>query len=577
MRRLTTSVRAQTSQLAAIALNEKLAAMTKPSEILNAFAASGERFNGVNLATTISRLGRAHRAHHARICSSDEFRTLVRVVARQSQEVGFFHTRQFANMAHGFAKLQFHDSDIFRAISEALLLRSNDLRRVKAQELSSIAWAFATAGPVVAAESAPLFRALSNEIVRRGADNRSGQALSNFAWSCAKTGYASPSLFATLGDAVAERARRGTMSSQGLANTAWAFATLNDPATSALFAAIAPELARRAAAEALKPQELANVAWAYASAGVAAPELFAALAPAATVLARGNGGPRRFKSQERSILAWSFAKAKVRAPALFEALAGDIAAHAPAMGEQALVNAAWGFATAGVRAPALFESVASECARRAPQLKPQELSMAVWSFAKAGVSAPSLFRAIAEEAAPALGDRRPDSVPLRGTWRVLAMSPQDLANVSWAYATAAVDIPVLFGALGSVAARRAGEMSSLELTSTLWSLAMHSAESWDHEIEVMWATLHAKVKLKAAREGKETSALLSEGERQMLRQVRLTAALEAPHIELSALEDPTPPPPPRGVSTAAALHGGGTAGCQNSPWRRALKVVGRFS
>ena len=96
MRGLTTSVRAQTSQLAAIALNEKLAAMTKPSEILNAFAASGERFNGVNLATTISRLGRAHRAHHARICSSDEFRTLVRVVARQSQEVGFFHTRQFA-------------------------------------------------------------------------------------------------------------------------------------------------------------------------------------------------------------------------------------------------------------------------------------------------------------------------------------------------------------------------------------------------------------------------------------------------------------------------------------------------
>jgi hypothetical protein len=62
-------------------------------------------------------------------------------------------------------------------------------------------------------------------------------------------------------------------------------------------------------------QALANTAWAFATAGLRAPELFAALA----VHAEQRMGT--FNAQNLANTAWAFASAGVRAPGLFAALA----------------------------------------------------------------------------------------------------------------------------------------------------------------------------------------------------------------------------------------------------------------
>ena len=75
----------------------------------------------------------------------------------------------------------------------------------------------------------------------------------------------------------AER-RLGNFNVQNLANTAWAFATANQP-DAQLFAASARTAERRLGD--FNVQELANTAWAFATANQLDTQLFAALARAA--------------------------------------------------------------------------------------------------------------------------------------------------------------------------------------------------------------------------------------------------------------------------------------------------------
>jgi len=171
----------------------------------------------------------------------------------------------------------------------------------------------------------------------------------------------------------------GEFNSQGLTNTAWAFATAGVKAPK-LFDAIATEAPAQFSE--FSSQELVNTAWAFATAGAWTLELFEAI-DAAALWRLGE-----FKSQELVTVAWAFAKACFKAPVLFDAIAAEALPRLDEFNSQNLANVAWAFAKAGVTAPELFEAIAATALPRFDEFNPQGVANTAWAFACFGRLSP---------------------------------------------------------------------------------------------------------------------------------------------------------------------------------------------
>ena len=299
-------------------------------------------------------------------------------------------------------------------------------------------------------EAGALFAAVAEAAVRGGLRDFKPQGLANTAWAFATAGHAAPTLL----DAVAtEAVRRGLrdFKPQNLANIAWAFATAGRAAPT-LLDAIVMEAVRRGLRE-FKPQELANTAWAFATAGHAAPTLLDAIATEAV-----RGGLRDFTPQALANIAWAFATAGRAAPMLLDAIATAAVPRLRDFTPQALANIAWAFATAGRAAPTLLDAIATEAVRRGLRdFNAQDLANTAWAFATAGRAAPALLDAIATEA-------------VRHGLR--DFKPQELANTAWAFATAGRAAPTLLDAIATEAVRRGlRDFNEQELANTAWAFA----------------------------------------------------------------------------------------------------------
>ena len=126
-------------------------------------------------------------------------------------------------------------------------------------------------------------------------------------------------------------------------------------------------------------QGLANTAWAFATAGRPEPALFDRLAAASE--------PRLsdFPSFALGQLLWAFAAAGAEAASLFDASAAELSAgRLKELSPQGVSMVAWAFATAGRPAPALFEAIADEAAPRLAEFAPQGLANLAWAFATVG-------------------------------------------------------------------------------------------------------------------------------------------------------------------------------------------------
>ena len=110
---------------------------------------------------------------------------------------------------------------------------------------------------------------------------------------------------------MAER-RLDQFNAQGLANTAWAFATVGQQ-DGQLFKALARMAERRL--DQFNAQELANMAWAFATVGQQDVQLFKALAKMVELRLD------QFNAQELANTAWAFATAGQQDEQLFKALA----------------------------------------------------------------------------------------------------------------------------------------------------------------------------------------------------------------------------------------------------------------
>jgi len=195
---------------------------------------------------------------------------------------------------------------------------------------------------------------------------------------------------------------------------------------------------------------LANSVWAFATAGVAAPQLFEAVAIEA------SRRIKEFNSQKLANTVWAFATAGVTAPQLFEAVAIEALRKIKKFNSQNLANTAWAFATSDVAAPQLFEAIARQAQIRINEFNPQAVANAAWAFATAGVAAPKLFEAIASEA-------------LR---RVKEFKSQEVANTAWAFACVGWEQNHIFEEFGSAIAGDLDKFEDLEL-SQLYVVALH--------------------------------------------------------------------------------------------------------
>lgn len=214
-----------------------------------------------------------------------------------------------------------------------------------------------------------------------------------------------------------------------------------------------------------KAQEIANLVWALSKAGLAAPDLFDAVAR------ETRHRLHEFKPQELSNTAWAFSKAGVRAPAFFAAIAAEAIPQLALFKAQELANLVWSFATVREPAPRLFEEVAREAMPRAHEFNSQELGNFAWAFAKADHSAHALFNALAAEAVPRLHE----------------FKAQELANTAWAFATAGVRHDELFAALARVFVTRVHLFKSQEVSNTIWAFATAGAD----EPELFYAAAEA--------------------------------------------------------------------------------------
>jgi len=351
-----------------------------------------------------------------------------------------FKSQELANTAWAFATAGFAAPELFAAIAveaaprlrsrcaaeEALLPQEPVSEAWRPQEVSNVAWAFATAR----FRCDDLIDALSKAAVAHSAD-MNPQALANTAWALSTLlsldeGDARLE-FESSGPKAAFRAlassARSTINSfkaRELSSLAWAFAKAHHGAAldgrdrKRLFDSIAASALRRM--ETFDAQGLSNVAWAFATAGEGKAVLFEALAkealsfesgrasvsaadPPSTadrVMADFAAAPARrrlsaFNPQELANFAWAFSKADVEASALFQVLAEECVTAASYFNAQELANVAWAYSNAGIEAPKLYNAVASEAVVKIRLFKPKEVSSLAWAFSAKGIATPAEF------------------------------------------------------------------------------------------------------------------------------------------------------------------------------------------
>ncbi|CAE8632317.1 unnamed protein product, partial [Polarella glacialis] len=184
--------------------------------------------------------------------------------------------------------------------------------------------------------------------------------------------------------------------------------------------------------ELMEPRFLCGqLAWAFAATGCDEPELFQAIADAATNKKSNNNNSNKsnnndinnnntinsskksnnndinnnsnnndinnYLASDLSNLAWAFAALGYQSPELFRALATRSQSVMHDFNPQDLSNLVWAYSTLGVHDSALFHSVGLEVPRKIREFGMQELSNLAWAFSVAGCASPAVFGAIEQE------------------------------------------------------------------------------------------------------------------------------------------------------------------------------------
>ena len=203
-----------------------------------------------------------------------------------------------------------------------------------------------------------------------------GHSLTSIAWAVGKLQLAHPVLLASLTEQVRAQLRRNALDAFGVANVAWALATLREAheADPALLDALAD--AACAMPTSFKPQELTNLVWAFATLKRRHNALFEALAATATERAG------EFTPQGLSQTVWSFSKLGLSKHTLLLAAAATVCQRAPRFDAQSIATLAWAFANLEVEHGPLLAALSREAVARPEAFDSSSCAQLLWSLSR---------------------------------------------------------------------------------------------------------------------------------------------------------------------------------------------------
>jgi hypothetical protein len=310
--------------------------------VLSIYSNERSGFNGVNLATVVSKLGRVQsRDYAAAVVQHPSFRALLtdleQVMAAPPGPKHFGSAREVGTVVHGLARLGVPRTRIAK-ILEAVEGNSR--------------WLVATGSP---------------------------QCVANTAWAFAKLGVPAPALFGNISERASTLVKSGN--AQAVSNTAWAFATLNVPPLESLGLFKMIDEHASALVKNGNPQTVSNTAWAFASLSIPAPALCGQIEEAAAELVE-RGNPLSIANT-----AWALMKMKWDAPQFFEAVNSRCEYLIKEGNAQNLANTAMAFADVGanadMRGEAFFACLQSAAESRRDFLETadaQNICLVCWSL-----------------------------------------------------------------------------------------------------------------------------------------------------------------------------------------------------
>mmetsp|Transcript_73438 Transcript_73438/g.212702 ORF Transcript_73438/g.212702 Transcript_73438/m.212702 type:complete len:744 (-) Transcript_73438:87-2318(-) len=243
--------------------------------------------NLINLSTAVHRAAklalvcslrdREHYMNHPCMCSLkralvDNITTSISptgVWTRQrSTEERSSEMRCLSIICWSCATIRFREESFFKRVAVGSRGR---LQEMKPFELSNLLWSFAK----LSIGGEDFFGAVAPHLLKRPHGSFSPQCLATIAWAFGTAKVHNHALFSSFARELASAAPM--MATQGIANTAWAFARVRRQEAS-LFRALAEAACREHILVAFKPQELSNVVWAFATVGLPSRPLFSHLA-----------------------------------------------------------------------------------------------------------------------------------------------------------------------------------------------------------------------------------------------------------------------------------------------------------
>ncbi|KOO28974.1 kynurenine 3-monooxygenase and related flavoprotein monooxygenase [Chrysochromulina tobinii] len=198
----------------------------------------------------------------------------------------------------------------------------------------------------------------------------------------------------------------GGVTARSLTSVAWAVGKLR-LSDKRLLAALTARAAAQLAADALDAFGIANVAWALATLHTAAmsattrtvgldDECGGGLCDALAVAACARASD--FKPQELTNLVWAFATLKWRHARLFEQLADVASARLAEFSPQGLSQTLWAYSKLGLTKHGLFGAVANAALPRLGSFDPQSIATLAWAFANLEIEHAPLAAAVCREA-----------------------------------------------------------------------------------------------------------------------------------------------------------------------------------
>lgn len=241
--------------------------------------------------------------------------------------------------AWAYAALGIYLNELFEVLASAALKQQSGFT---GQGLANLASAFAKA----TVKNDDLYTMLTDEVLRRKAQQFGEQELANVAWALATVRCGDSLVFASIASAAISCMDR--FNAQELSNIAWAFATVGIHHHD-LFRGFANAAARESLSAQLTPQGCSNLLWAYAKLGAeaSAGRLFASLRRECS-----KEKLRQYSPHHLSTVAWSCATLALQDEALFEKLAINAARNIRDFSPQGLSNLAWAFTTLDVHTAA---------------------------------------------------------------------------------------------------------------------------------------------------------------------------------------------------------------------------------